>query len=236
MKATLKDAVFGLAVGDALGLPVQFRRRDSYRIEGMTGCGTYHMPVGTWSDDTSLTLACCDSIRLKGAVDTADMRRRFENWLEKGAYTPFGRAFDAGRTCVTAIKGRMGCSDEWSNGNGSLMRIIPLAFVEGITDGQIREVSAVTHAHRCAKECCVVYVHIARRLLQGHSLEAALWCLLNTDNYRDAMLLAVNLGDDTDTVAAIAGALAGILYGFEAIPAEWLAALQKKELLEEVLW
>ena len=57
------------------------------------------------------------------------------------------------------------------------------------------------------------------------TLEAALWCLLNTDNYKDCVLKAVNLGDDTDTVAAIAGGLAGMFYGVDAIPNEWLEQL-----------
>ena len=64
------------------------------------------------------------------------------------------------------------------------------------------------------------------------TLEAALWCVLNTDNYRDCVLRAVNLGDDTDTVAAVAGGLAGCLYGMERIPGRWLAGLRKAENIE----
>lgn len=66
------------------------------------------------------------------------------------------------------------------------------------------------------------------------TLEAALWCLMTTDNYRDCVLKAVNLGDDTDTVAAVAGGLAGALYGYESIPAEWLDTLIKREYIEEL--
>jgi ADP-ribosylglycohydrolase len=57
------------------------------------------------------------------------------------------------------------------------------------------------------------------------TLEAALWCFLSTDNYRNAVLKAVNLGDDTDTTAVVTGDLAGLFYGLEAIPAEWLETL-----------
>ena len=64
------------------------------------------------------------------------------------------------------------------------------------------------------------------------TLEAALWCVLNTNNYRDCVLKAVNLGDDTDTVAAVAGGLAGCLYGMEGIPDGWLAGLRKAEDIE----
>ena len=62
-----------------------------------------------------------------------------------------------------------------------------------------------------------------------NTLQAALWCLLTTRSYRDCMLKAVNLGSDTDTVAAVAGGLAGILYGAESIPEDWLKVLAKKE-------
>lgn len=64
------------------------------------------------------------------------------------------------------------------------------------------------------------------------TLEAAVWCLLKTDSYRACVLLAANLGEDTDTVAAVAGALAGILYGYDAIPEDWVAALAKTEMID----
>ena len=66
------------------------------------------------------------------------------------------------------------------------------------------------------------------------TLEASLWCLLNTKDYKSLVLKAVNLGDDTDTVAAVAGGLAGIYYGLEEIPEEWLLKLQSREYLEEI--
>ena len=66
------------------------------------------------------------------------------------------------------------------------------------------------------------------------ALEAALWCLVTTDSFKDCLLKAVNLGDDTDTVAAIAGGLAGLYYGYYAIPAEWLEVLQKRDWIEEM--
>lgn len=67
-----------------------------------------------------------------------------------------------------------------------------------------------------------------------HSMEAAVWCLLTTDSYRDCVLKAVNLGDDTDTTAAIAGGLAGALYGLDAIPKEWLDTLLRRNYIEEM--
>lgn len=66
------------------------------------------------------------------------------------------------------------------------------------------------------------------------TLEAAIWCLLKTENYKDCVLMAVNLGEDTDTVAAVAGGLAGLYYGYESIPKEWLATIAKREYIESL--
>lgn len=67
-----------------------------------------------------------------------------------------------------------------------------------------------------------------------HSMEAALWCLANTASYEDCVLKAVNLGDDTDTTAAIAGGLVGIYYGYENIPEKWKKAIIRREWIEEL--
>ena len=231
---TLRDAVYGLAVGDALGLPVQFEERGSFHVEKMTGYGTYNMAPGTWSDDTSLTLATCDSIKLMGRIDLEDLMCCMTDWYKNGKYTPDGKSFDVGMTTGAALSRGEGLSDEASNGNGSLKRIIHLAFLPEVTDDEIREVSALTHGHRISKSACVTYIHIARELLQGRSikeavetavndgieeslfknlltisslpveqikstgyvadtLEAAIWTLENTDNFKDAVMIAVNI-------------------------------------------
>ena len=164
---TLKSAIYGLAVGDALGVPYEFKFRGAFECTDMIGYGTHNQPEGTWSDDTSMALATCASIKACGRVDVDDIRDRFRRWLKEGAYTPFGEVFDCGNTCAAAIRSGRGCDDEWSNGNGSLMRIIPLAFVEGITDAEIEAVSAITHAHSLSKLACVCYVRIAIDLVNG---------------------------------------------------------------------
>ena len=66
------------------------------------------------------------------------------------------------------------------------------------------------------------------------TLEASLWCIFNTSSFKDAVLKAVNLGDDTDTVGAITGALAGIIYGSDSIPNEWLDVLARKDDIIEL--
>lgn len=94
---TLRDAVFGQAVGDALGVPYEFRARDSFVCTDMTGRGTHGMPAGTWSDDTSMALALCDSYRELGRVDADDILARFGAWRDEGAYSVDG-LFDIGIT------------------------------------------------------------------------------------------------------------------------------------------
>ena len=85
MNQSLKAAIYGLAVADALGVPYEFLTRGSFEAVEMVGYGSYQQPAGTWSDDTSLVLATCDSIRGKGKIDPADMQQRFKHWLFEGA-------------------------------------------------------------------------------------------------------------------------------------------------------
>jgi len=260
--ATLRDAIYGQAVGDALGVPWEFLTRGSFTCEGMVGYGSHNQPAGTWSDDTSLALATCDSIRRRGRVDVESIRMAFEAWLEEGAYTVDDRVFDVGGTTFRAIQQGRGCDGEFDNGNGSLMRIAPLAFTDA-TDDMVRRVSAITHAHPISCQCCVDFIHglrdaanrpdYMRNKLVGElrgfpqdqissggyvadTLEAACWAFANTDNFRDCVLLAVNLGDDSDTTGAVAGALAGTYYGMDTIPAEWLDELRGKDVIEACLF
>lgn len=270
----LRDAVYGLAVADAVGVPYEFRDRYTFNATDMTGFGTYNQVPGTWSDDTSMTIATCYSIKTKGCIDTADMLLQFRRWMNNARFTPHKKTFDIGNTTSVALKNGYGCSDKYSNGNGSLMRIIPLAFVNGVTDEQIKAVSAITHAHALSAEACVHYVRIAKEIIAGKpfmesvrkcvgensrykklrtidkcreneirstgyvvdTFEAAVWVLANTDNYKDAVLKAVNLGNDTDTVAAVTGALAGIIYGIDSIPEKWLTTLCSKKIIEDCLF
>lgn len=129
--------IVGVSVGDALGLPVQFVSREKIKknpIKDMVGFGTFNLPAGTWSDDTSLTLCLLES--LCDGFDLNDIKEKFIKWFDEGYLTPFGEAFDIGRTTYEAIlrlksgikPSDAGLGDELSNGNGSLMRILPLVF------------------------------------------------------------------------------------------------------------
>lgn len=257
-KTTLSDCIYGLAVGDALGVPYEFRPRGTFECTDMIGYGTHEQPAGTWSDDTSMTLATCDSIRELGHIDTADMRDKFVCWIAHGEYTIDG-VFDYGGTTARALHTGKGGSGERDNGNGSLMRIAPLAFTDA-TDEKVSEVSAITHAHRTSTDACVIFVELMRTVMNDalpswalhlkgvpeqeirsggfvrDTLKAATWCFVNTNSYEACVLAAVNLGDDTDTTAAVAGALAGTTYGLKAIPQEWIDTLRGKELIEQCLF
>ena len=169
----LRDAVYGAAVGDALGVPYEFMERGSFECTGMASGGVHNKPAGTFSDDTSMILALCDSIRVRGRVDARDMRKRFNEWLRKGAYTADGNVFDVGNTVATALGEGKGCTGERSNGNGSLMRIAPLAYTHA-DDDDVREASAITHAHRISTESCVCFVKLIRNLVGGNTLEDSL--------------------------------------------------------------
>ena len=258
----LKAVMYGLAIGDALGVPYEFQQRDTFICTEMVGHRTHNQPAGTWSDDTAMSLATLDSLtECDGHIEPSDLLMRYRMWLEHGMYMPDCDTYDAGITVATALRSGHGCDDFHDNGNGSLMRIAPCAFYH-LTDEEIRRVSAVTHAHEISMNACVQYVRILEALLDGvnplkaienmglsfdptiprtqvesdgfvlHTLNAALWCLTNTSNYRDCVLTAVNLGDDTDTTASVAGALAGAVYGLESFPMEWVEKLRRRELID----
>ena len=284
MAATLRAAVYGQAVGDALGVPYEFNPRDTFNCDDMVGYGTHDQPAGTWSDDTAMMLGTLDSLAdNNGTVNVGDMRGKFVAWARNGEYTPDGTVFDIGHTTSVALGSGRGQGGERDNGNGSLMRIIPLAFVD-CSDDDIRAASAITHAHEISTSACVRFVHAARLLIAESpawlssasdgdddairnrraaaidrargiaevpdphvtprsevrssgfvlaTLEAAFWCLTTTDCYADCVREAVNLGGDTDTTAAVAGALAGIVYGYDANP--WTGVMRGTDLLDRLI-
>lgn len=129
---TIKSAIFGHAVGDALGVPVEFVKREKLEkcpVTDMLEFGTHNQPKGTWSDDTSMTLCTLDSLTRQNAIIPEDIMLNFSKWLLEGKFTPFGCTFGVGRTTLKAIanyqKGKTYiCSKEKDNGNGSLMRIL----------------------------------------------------------------------------------------------------------------
>ena len=303
MENIVKAGIFGVCIGDALGVPVEFKSREtlnSFPVEKMREFGSWNQPKGTWSDDSSLTLCIAEEL-IKG-YDLEKIGQSFVKWVKYGHWTAHGRLFDIGGTTrhsiARLIKGESakfsGNIFEEDNGNGSLMRILPLAFylkdeenIEKLYQ-TVKEVSSITHGHFRSVFACFIYVIFAIELfkrkdkkeaynhtqkvvlefaeIQGfnpkevqlfdkilkndistysegeirgsgyvlQSLEASLWCFLNSESYSEAVLKAVNLGEDTDTTGAITGGIAGIYYGFENIPQEWVADLVRRDDIERL--
>lgn len=268
MKYKMKSAIYGFAIGDALGVPFEFKQRDSFKCTNMVGHGTWDQPAGTWSDDTSMVLATLDALTTSGAK-ADDFMDNYLAWYKNGDYTPYGECFDIGNSTKSALikygagmdSQHCGGTDEYSNGNGALMRILPLAFYE-YNEMVIDEVAALTHNTVRSKFACEMYIKICQSLIDNNfnqfdpylcmiremprdtvkstgyvldSLIAALWCFLTTDDYSECVLTAVNLGNDTDTIAALAGGLAGIKYGYDSIPKEWIDQLANKDLINDII-
>lgn len=297
------SGITGFAVGDALGVPVEFLDRGTLKqnkVTEMLGYGSHDVDAGTWSDDTSMTLAVLDSLAEKGDIDCNDMANKFCDWINDAKYTATDIVFDVGITtkyalikflqenCDAVECGGSGFND---NGNGSLMRMLPIAFFCYFKqfDGNavfkaVKDASSVTHRHEISIMGCYIYVRFVMSLIDTRdkfksydfirkidynkyfsletieiysrildtniaklkeneinssgyvvsTLEAALWTFLNSDSYEDAVITAVNLGSDTDTVGAITGSLSGILYGLNAIPDRWLSKLIRREYIKEL--
>lgn len=183
----VRDGVLGLCVGDALGVPVEFRSREELAatpLTDMIGYGSHNQPPGTWSDDSSLAFCFMESAADCGGVDLYDIADKFTGWLYKTRWTPHGRVFDVGIATARAIErlndeiirpDMAGGRSENSNGNGSLMRILPLAYLlKGVPLEEriavIRQVSSITHGHEVSVMGCVIYVEVAMGLLDGLSL------------------------------------------------------------------
>lgn len=305
-KEDILAGVFGLAIGDAVGVPFEFCRREfvrNHNLNKMWGYGTHNQPKGTWSDDTSLVLATLDAM-CYNVYSFGRVMDNFKDWLKRGKYTALGSRFDVGGTTARAIVrycngvdlALCGEDEEYSNGNGSLMRMLPVAYYIGLyrglkidenTVGMIGMYSSLTHSHAISKECCVYYVYVALYLMAGgkdlglhtaiknaidavegyykahggsevlkargihslkealdmreeeirstgyviDSLEASLWCMYHSTGFKNAVCKAVGLGGDTDTIGAITGSLAGLYYGWDNLPVDWLGALKNKELI-----
>jgi ADP-ribosylglycohydrolase len=180
-KRCIMSVLFGVAVGDALGVPVEFRNREELRknpVTDMTGGdgSAFNMPAGTWSDDSSLTFCLAES--LTQGYNLNDIAFLFTHWLFNNYWTAHNRTFDVGITCEEAItqlaRGVQpelaGGANEWDNGNGSLMRILPLLFHINRKQRKerfeiIRQVSSLTHRHIRSVISCFYYLEFARKLL-----------------------------------------------------------------------
>ena len=299
----IKDALYGFVIGDAMGVPLEFMSREKlnqHPVTKMIGDGSHNLPKGIWSDDTSMTLATMDSISATHAIDYDDIANRFCDWINYGKYTATNLVFGVGKITRNALfrywnqkkcATKCGGTSYLENGNGSLMRMLPIAFYcynRHLNSKEIysivKDVSSITHAHEISILGCYIYVCYIRLLLSGKNkldsyqllsqqnytmfssdsleqyqrilnsellflsveeisssgyvvstLEAALWVILHTDSFAQAIIGSINLGNDADTVGAITGSMAGILYGYSSIPQKWIDSLEGKDSLNSYL-
>lgn len=298
-----KAGIIGLAVGDAMGVPLEFCMREKLMqnpTTEMIGYGSHNVPKGSWSDDSSMTFATIDAIINDKSVNCNTIANNFLEWMTNAKYTPSNRVFDIGRTCLRAIAKfqdnqgvaeRCGGTSEMDNGNGSLMRILPLVYYcysNNMNQNEVydivKKVSSITHGHEISIMGCFIYVIYGIELLNNknleqaykkikkikykeyfteetirkyerilnkninkypleeikstgfivNTLEATLWVLLNTNSYNQSIIGAINLGNDTDTVGACVGGLAGIYYGFDSINQSWKNELLKYDYIIEL--
>jgi ADP-ribosyl-[dinitrogen reductase] hydrolase len=296
----IAGGLYGLLIGDALGVPYEFHPpqqlppRDQLEFEPPQGFHRAHgsVPPGTWSDDGAHALCLLASLLHNDALDPEDLGRRLWNWYDLGYLAVDHQVFDVGIQTRAALETfragtpalQSGPRGERENGNGSLMRVLPLALWHTGSDKELTaaamQQSLVTHGHLRSQVCCALYCLWARRTLEGvadpwaealatfhrlypkgHEAHTELElhvrpntpepgrgsgyvvdCLLSArdcvkaeSTYEGVVKAAVALGNDTDTTAAVAGGIAGIREGLQAIPERWRKALRGQDLVEPML-
>lgn len=301
----VKDSLYGFIVGDAMGVPVEFEDREKLinkPVTSMLGYGSHDVEAGVYSDDTSMTLATMDSIiKQNGIINYNDIADKFCNWVNNNEYTATNKVFDIGMTTKYALikyfnnkidATMCGGTNINENGNGSLMRMLPIAlycFYKNIKDDNeiftlVKNSSSITHAHDISILGCYIYVRYVISLLETKNkissynfikkldysmfieevkleyyrilfsdistlnindinssgyvvdtLEAVFWIILNCSSYNESIIGAINLGGDTDTIGAITGSIAGILYGYDNISKRWISKLKNKDYIDEII-
>ncbi|MEW4566982.1 ADP-ribosylglycohydrolase family protein [Tautonia sp. JC769] len=183
----IEGGLVGLLVGDALGVPYEFHEPgelppiERIEMEPPEGFGRAHagVPAGTWSDDGAQALCLLASLLDCGRLDLEDLGRRLIDWYDRGFMAVDGKVFDVGITTTRALRNlregipamMAGPHDERDNGNGALMRVLPLALWHRGTDVDLIDLaclqSKLTHGHARSQACCALYCLWARRILDG---------------------------------------------------------------------
>ena len=296
----LAGSLMGLLIGDALGVPYEFKKPEALPpaslidYEPPAGFPRSHarVPPGTWSDDGAQALVLLDTLLVRGHVDLAHFSRGLVRWESEGFCAVEGKVFDIGIQTSRAIArlkaggdpATSGPNSERDNGNGSLMRVLPLALWHRGSDAELAEAAArqslPTHAHPRSLTACALYCLYVRAVLAGvdHPWELAatgmqalampdlfpenevallldprnvdriagsgyvvdtLWSARHafeaSNDFADCLRRAIALGHDTDTVAAVAGGLAGAHYGLRGIPERWQGGLRGQEVLQPLM-
>jgi len=243
----------GMAVGDAVGAPLEFTDGvGDWRDVEMSYGGVHACVTGEWNDATAMARCLSDVYIKNETLNVAMLYENFSRWMYKGTFGTRDYCFDIGNTCAKAItlwevagrEGIHGITDADNQSNGGITRLAP-AIVRNHKDINMAMHDALlqsqtTHA---SPTCLYIASLLTRDLFYGDMLEehkeiaikhkaqnsgwvvdtyySAWQSIFCTDNFEDAIKWSVQYGGDSDTVAAVAGMIAGRIYGIDDIPSRW---------------
>lgn len=247
-------AIFGFAIGDAMGATTEFMSANEVRqkygiVDNIVGGGWLNLKPGQVTDDTEMMLCVAEGYRASvasGTDFTKEVSQRFIDWYSKGPV-------DCGNACVSGIKrianGQGVKYDSSTLGNGALMRALPMAIVDRFSLNLIQ--ADLTHCNRTQHHFISEYHNMVVRHIygEGHGTDIG-WCpdgfypnlneptghvantlycaveaIEDSNGFEQVIVKCVNNGGDADTIAAVAGGLAGAKYGFDHIPVRWIYQL-----------
>lgn len=261
----------GLAIGDALGAPVEFKEPGEFEpIFDYRAGGAFRLEKGYWTDDTSMALCLADSIIERNEINEIDIILRFCRWYKDGENSSKGRCFDIGNQTRKVLDIFMKTkeytkakNDFFLSGNGCVMRLAPVAVRwynnQELLTKNSRLQSIITHGATGCLDACEELATLLGSAIRGENvidglkefsilqnntvpntgfitdtMIAAKWAVGATNNFEDAVLAAANLGGDADTIAAVAGQIAGSIYGLSSIREDWITGLYDYEHLLEI--
>lgn len=180
-----RGALLGLACGDAVGTTLEFKPRGSFTpITDMVGGGPFQLQPGQWTDDTSMAMCLAESLVRCDTFDVHDQMNRYANWYQHGYWSATGECFDIGMATRAAIDRFLqdgqplaGSDDPRSAGNGSIMRLAPVALRYAGTPNlqAMAELSSrTTHAAQECLEACRLLAVALERALAGGTRDAVL--------------------------------------------------------------
>jgi len=296
----LAGSLLGLLIGDALGVPYEFHPPEALPADAeidFTPPASFSrsragVAPGTWSDDGAQALVLLDSLLTCKRLDLDHFASSLLRWHAEGFCAVDGNIFDIGIQTQTAIArlkagtppSQSGPAGERDNGNGSLMRVLPLALWHEGRDAELAmlaaEQSVPTHGHPRSQIACALYCLWVRFALSGaldpweratqrlrriapelsfpfaevenvldpanaantrgtgyvvDSLWSARAAVVHTSSFEDCVRAAIAFGNDTDTTAAIAGGVAGAIYGLAGIPIRWRRDLRGTDIQQPLL-
>lgn len=281
--------IFGLAIGDALGAPVEFQARGSFKpVTDFTSGGAFNLKEGQWTDDTAMALCLGQSLIERKGFDPKDQLEKYIKWLDTGFMSCTGEAIGLGNTISDSLDRYRktknpfcGSSDPMTAGNGTIMRLAPVPIfyhpdhesvvmysvescktthkAQEVLDATFAMTSILCHlfdgkdkfealelvskktfnSKAVSKILCTKFDTLNPEAVEStgyviHTLNAALWAFMTSASFEEAVLKAVNLGDDADTVGAVCGQFAGAYWSYSGIPEKWLSKVARFGLIKDV--